>query len=136
MENNIPTTEQTAPNLNIYLNNATQQYLRTAARWAKFLALVGFVMIGLMVIIGLFLGFIMNMVSSDYMMDQPFPFPPFLFSVIYIILAAILIIPNLYMNSFANKTIKALDGKDEEILAQSISSLKSCSTASLLKNWV
>lgn len=112
----------TSPNLN--LTPAALKYLKTAARWAKFLALMGFVFVGLMILAGLFIGVIYNITESDMMMDQEMSIPSLLLSFLYISLAVILLIPNLFMNSFANKMVKSIEKRDEILVSKSFRSLK------------
>lgn len=111
-------------NQTIHIDNITQKYLKTAARWAKFLALLGFVFVGLMILAGIFVGIIYNITESDLMMDQKMPVPSYIISLFYLLGAMIFLIPNLFMNSFANKTVKAIEKKDADILSKSFRSLK------------
>lgn len=123
MENIKGNTEDTSLQ-DLKLTAATLKYLKTAARWAKFLALMGFVFVGLMILAGLFIGVIYNISESDIMMDQEMSIPSLLLSFFYISLAVIMLIPNLFMNSFANKMVKSIENNDEKLLSKSFRSLK------------
>lgn len=117
------TNESTLFELQIDHNGSA--YLKEAARWAKFLAIVGFVCIGLLVIIALFAGAVLSSFSS-------FAGPAsgaartsgaFL-TVIYILIAVLYFFPCLYLYNFAAKAQVALRGNDQEQLNQSLKNLK------------
>ena len=121
---NLKESRENAASADLNLSPSVQKYLKTAARWAKFLALMGFVFVGLMILAGLFIGVIYNITESDMMMDQEMSIPSLLLSFLYISLAVILLIPNLFMNSFANKMVKSIENRDEILLSKSFRSLK------------
>jgi hypothetical protein len=106
-------------------HNATA-YLKEAARWAKFLSIVGFVFCGLMIIIGIFAGSIFTFIFSR-MNPEGFGGAGVgvFFTVIYILLAALNFFPCLYTYNFATKAQTALRNNDQEQLNLSLKNLKS-----------
>ncbi len=117
------TNESTLFELQIDHNGSA--YLKEAARWAKFLAIVGFVCIGLLVIIALFAGAFLSSFSS-------FAGPASgaarvggaFVTVIYILIAVLYFFPCLYLYNFASKAQVALRSNDQEQLNTSLKNLK------------
>lgn len=107
------------------LNKAAAAYLEEGRKWAKFLAIMGFVGTGLMVIVGLFMGTIFSAIPYD-------DIPGFaggmgsVMSFIYILAALLYFFPSLYLYNFAEKTKSALLNKDDNQLAEALKNQKSC----------
>lgn len=99
-----------------------REFLRETAKWAKFLAILGFVMMGFLVILGFFMGAIMS--NSYGAMGYP-GFPSWFFSALYIIMAAIYIAPLYFLYQFSNKARIALDSNDNQLLTEALGFLKS-----------
>ena len=98
-------------------------YLNTAAKWAKFLAILGFIGIGIMVLAGLFMGVIftfLNIVPNT----THFPFPMGIIGFVYIILAAVYVMPVIYLNNFSNSISKAVAFRETAILTEALLNLK------------
>ncbi len=112
-------------NTNAGISDAAKGFLAEIAKWAKFLSILGFIGAGFMVLIGLFFGTFMGAMSG--MADDPAMamFPTTIFSVIYIAMAALIIIPTLYHYRFATKTQQALRSNDENLLTEALGNLKS-----------
>ena len=51
-------------------------------------------------------------------------FPPLLFSIFYVLIAAIYIIPVIFLNSFSNNAIKAVNDSNTESMTISMRNLK------------
>ncbi|PTX22578.1 hypothetical protein C8N40_101404 [Pontibacter mucosus] len=84
-------------------------YLSEVARWGKFLAIIGYVMIGIMVLAGLFAGAAMSMFLPQEAIGMA---GGGFFTV-------------LYLHRFSGKMQDALRLHDEELLASSFANLKS-----------
>jgi hypothetical protein len=96
-------------------------FLRETSRWAYFLSIVGFIAIGLMVLLGLFLGtFLENFASS-----MPTTIPLKFLSVVYLIIAAIYLIPVRYLYRFAVHIKYALRENNHENLNAGFANMKS-----------
>ena len=98
-------------------------YLLKAAKWGKFLAILGFIVSGLLIAGGIMMSFVLNMVSEE-MVPLNMPFSPKILSLIYIIIAGIFLIPVIFLNSFSNNAIKAVNLSSTEKMTTSLKSLK------------
>lgn len=108
------------------LNNTAKDYLRSTAKWQKFLAWVNIVCLSIGILFCLF--------GSSFWLDRmggfrggDFNYLQFIF-IFYGIVLIIILIPNFYRLLFANKCIKAIESSDEEMLSDSFKSLKTYST--------
>jgi hypothetical protein len=109
------------PTQGTVINETAKYNLLEAARWGKFLAVVGFVTMGLMIGAGLFMGAFMATISAA---QGGYPLSPAFFAVFYVILAAIYFYPVYALLKFSNLTKRALQGNDHDIFAQATGHLK------------
>jgi len=98
-------------------------FLLKTAKWGKFLAILGFIVTGFLFLAGILMSFVIGMLP-DEMIPLNMPFSPRVFSIIYIVIAGIYIIPVIFLNSFCNNTIKAIDNSSTENLTSSLKNLK------------
>jgi len=103
------------------MSGSSQEHLSGAANWAKFIAIVGFVGVGMMVIGGLLFGTIMSAIDPEM---EGLPFPTVLISFIYIIFAVVYFFPVLYLYRFTVHSRKALSQSDSGILSDALKNLK------------
>jgi hypothetical protein len=103
-------------------------YLKETARWAKFMAIVGFIFCGLIVIIAIFAGSILSgsLSRSFGSSSEVSGALGAVVSVVYILVALLYFFPCLYLYNFATKMQVALRSNDQEQLNQSLKNLKSC----------
>ena len=101
--------------------------LLTAAKWAKFLCIVGCIGVAIVVIFAIFLMGAGTMASS---MFSEMPFGPIAMGVLYLIIAALYIYPLIKGFQFANGAKAACLSNDENELARGINGL-----SSLTKFW-
>lgn len=107
------------------LSTTTLKWLFDTARWARFIAIIGFIFIGFMAIIGILIGPILSTLNEDMTNVSAFPLiSNGILSVIYIIVAAIYFFPVYYLFLFSNKVMKAYKAEDEESLNSSFQYLK------------
>lgn len=100
---------------NLILTESAVFYLGIIRKWAKFIAVVMFVMIGMMVIAGFFMGFAMNALST-MSVRQAMPFPSFFFTIIYLVIAVVYFFPVLYLYRFSQHLGNAIMmGSAEEL---------------------
>ncbi len=104
------------------LNNPTQlspadaDQIRGTAKWARFLAIVGFIMLGLMVVFGAFMGSFLGkiMAMQSQMTGNAMPFDTSMLGTIYLVIflisAVIYFFPTLFLYQYASRTLKALRG--------------------------
>ncbi len=103
------------------INAQIKTYLMETAKWAKFVAIVSIIMGGLMALGGLFAGTTMSQESEI----SPIPGGGAIFVVIYLVLAAIVITPSVFLYNFASKAINALRSGSEGELTVAFENLKS-----------
>lgn len=100
-------------------DKTSKNHLVEIAKWAKFLAIVGFVFIGIIVILGFSMGTIFSHISQ-----QAMPFPAFIFGFLYLIIGAIYFYPLYSLLKFANNAKIAVNQTNSESLKESLRHLK------------
>jgi len=98
-------------------------FLLKTAKWGKFLAILGFIVTFFLFIAGILMSFVIGMLP-DEMIPLNMPFSPRVFSVIYIVIAGIYIVPVIFLNSFCNNAIKAIENSSTANLTVSLRNLK------------
>ncbi|MEP7371794.1 MAG: DUF5362 family protein [Chitinophagaceae bacterium] len=105
-------------------------HLAEAAKWAKFLSIIGFVACGFIVLIGIFFGSFFSMFSGQLNRNSPYGDMPAsgalgtAMAIIYVIIALIYFFPCLFLFRFATKMKAALISNDQETLNTSFQNLK------------
>lgn len=109
----------------LLINNTSRNYLKEIAKWTFFLSIVGFIGIGFLVIVGVFLVF-MNNSDINTIMGSEYPFDMgIILSATYIVIALIYLFPVLYLFKFSRKLKAALNTKNDDTLAGAFEMLKS-----------
>lgn len=118
----------TTPSLfELQIDHNVSAYLRETARWAKFLAILGFIGCACMVLLALFAGSLIagslglmggGAYASGYLGGM--------ITVIYLLVALVMFFPCLYLYNFASRMQAALRSNDQEQLTKSFRNLKSC----------
>lgn len=102
-------------------------FLSETAKWAKFLAIIGFIMVGIIVIIAIGLSVFMGTLASSLPEAGPMgALSGGFVGIIYIGLALIYFFPILFLWRFATKMKIALASNDQAFLSSSFENLKSC----------
>lgn len=118
----ITTTE----NLNLQLTADSQSFLKETAKWAYFLSILGFVGIGLLVLLSLFMGTIFSKLGVFGNNFSPAPMMGVGFiTFLYLIMAVLYFFPVYYLFQFASKAKAAFSKNDNETLTTSLEYLKS-----------
>ena len=100
-------------------------FLLTAAKWGKFLAILGFIVTGLLIAGGIVMSFVLNKVSSaDELIPLNLPFSPAILSFLYILVVVIYVIPVFFLNKFSNNVLKAVNLSSTEKMTISLRNLK------------
>jgi hypothetical protein len=108
------------------LDSAAKDYLLTASKWARFLAILGLVFVGILVIFAFAAGVIFtNLGTTNPMFENMGKMGP-AFTFIYLILAGILFFPAWYLFKFATNAISTLTNSGSGNLTDSFKFLKSC----------
>jgi uncharacterized membrane protein len=116
--------EQSFLSGDLQIDAVSQSYLTETAKWAKFIAIAGFIFSGLIIIIA---GYYINMVTearSTYGGFRRDNSPLILGGVFYIVVAIIWIITSVYQLRFATKLQTALQGNNQDELQQSFLNFK------------
>jgi hypothetical protein len=116
MQNAITELEQ------LTLSNAAKGFLRETAKWGKFLSILGFIALGLMLMGSFFIGAFYNTTPQADIM--PFDLG-IVVTLIYIVVALIYIFPIYYLYQFSVKMREALISKDDAVLVTAFEMLKS-----------
>lgn len=107
------------------LTSESVSYILQAAKWGKFLAILGFIVSGLLILGGIAMSFVLNKVAGpDELIPINTPFPPVIFSIIYIVVAIIYLIPVIFLNTFSNNALKAVNLVSTEKMTTSLRNLK------------
>jgi len=109
------------------LNESAIAFLRESAKWSMFLAILGFIGIAFMVIMGLFMGTILSSFSQmgGGMNNSPFTMMPGLMAGFYIVIAVLYFFPIYYLFKYAQNTKIALQSANSDLLADALGYLKS-----------
>jgi uncharacterized membrane protein len=118
MENN--SFEEPKVVLNLSINDEIKLYLKETAKWAKFLAIIGYIGIGFLVLFSLFMLFGMTALAG---MFEALPLS--LMGIIYLLMALLYYFPVNYLNKFANKAKRALADNDQDEINLAFKNLKS-----------
>jgi hypothetical protein len=118
--------QQTPSNLfDLQVDQQSSVFLGESARWARFLAILGFIMCGLIALFGLLAGTILTGTMSSMNMGGASMLGGSLGALVYIGAAIICFFPFLYLYRFATKIRVALGNNDQVTLSESFKNLKS-----------
>lgn len=103
------------------LNAEIKGYIVTISKWGKFLSILGFIGIGLMVIAALFMG---SMVASLSNIPEGVSSGTMI-TVVYLIIAVVYFFPVLYLYKASTNLGAGIDSGSEESLTEGFKNLKS-----------
>jgi len=103
------------------LTDHAKKYLLEAAKWANFIAIFGFIAIGLLIIMSFSIGSIMANLPEGALGGLS----PKFFSFFYLIAAGIYFIPVFFLFQFGQKTKQALLEDDHNLLTFGLKKLRS-----------
>ena len=109
----------------INLNLASEDFLKNTAKWGKFLAIVGFVGVGFVVLMAVVAGTIFDSAMERAGGGSAGVVGGTFLSAFYLLFAVLYFFPVLYLYKFSDKMKAALDSKDEDLVAESFRNLKS-----------
>lgn len=115
-ENNYTATEIKDP---ITLNRQSVESLTETRKWTTFFSILGFIFVGLMVILALVMALILPFLNEAGQM----PYPPFLLSVIYLILGGLYLLPVIFLMRFGNFLKRALLSGSTEVFGEAMKNL-------------
>ena len=107
---------------NLVIDWRSKEFLKETAKWTKFLAILGFVGIGLMVLGSL----VMLFAPSSLMSNGDFPFGGKIFMMLlYLAFAVLYYFPISYLYQFSENTKKAIENNDNNAIRDACEFLKS-----------
>lgn len=98
----------------LVITESAKMHLRESAKWAKFLAILGFVALGIMVIASLIMLVAGTALSSASPVPMGIPFT--MIGIVYLIMAVLMFFPTYYMLNFANKFKSAVNSSSQSDL--------------------
>ena len=116
MQNAIKELEQ------LTITSGAKGFLTETSKWCKFLSILGFVGLGLLLLSSFFIYTIYSNMSQASAM--PFNLG-IVMTIVYVLIIAIYIFPIYYLYQFSVQLKKALISKDDETLASAFEMLKS-----------
>lgn len=119
MENNFDQQQQA--NNNTHINQNVKGYLLESAKWGRFLAIMGYIFVGLMVPIAF-----VFMLASKYFpgLNTNGSLTPG-FGALYLLLSGLYMIPVTYLHRFSTQVKYGIINKDELNVEESFKNLKS-----------
>jgi len=111
----------------IKLNEQAVDALRESAKWSTFLAILGFIGIGFMVLAALFMGSVTSLMpdTNPYGSASPFGAMKGMISIFYAVMAAIYFMPVYYLYKYASDMKNALMSRNSEMVSNALVHLKS-----------
>jgi len=126
--------EQTPEQNNLFglnVDDTIRNHLFETAKWGRFLAIIGFILCGLMIVLGIYFATSVNTSSGGYrgrydMYDQGSAFEGLgtMMAVLYVLIAVLYFFPCLFLLRFSNKMKAALAANDQALLTSSFQNLK------------
>ncbi len=110
-----------APEKLVMGNETIESYILESAKWGKFLAIVGYVFMGLMVLFAFVIMFGMSELSKA----TGTKFPSMLLGLFYLLFTGINFIPITYLYRFSTEAKQAVENNDEEQYTSAFGNLKS-----------
>ncbi|QNA42727.1 DUF5362 family protein [Lacibacter sediminis] len=102
------------------------RFLSETAKWGKFLSIVGFIFIGLIVILAIFAGTLLGTMAGFGGNAMLAGGMSIFITILYLAIAALYFFPCLYMFRFSTRMKRALAENNQELLNSSFENLKSC----------
>ncbi|HVW14236.1 MAG TPA: DUF5362 family protein [Mucilaginibacter sp.] len=123
-ETNVPASP--TPDPVIILDTEAQAYLRETGRWASFLAVMGFIFCGLILILAIFVGSVFTIMSRISPVYQNMPQTAgTAMSVFYILLDVLYFFFPFYLYRFSDRIKKGIVYTDANSVNSALSNLKS-----------
>jgi len=103
----------------IELTSEIKGYLLETSKWSKFIAIVGFVGIGILAVIG-----ILMLIGFSFLGNLYKGIPMWIVGVVYIVMSVIYYFPTIYLYKFSTKIKQGLQLEGEMVLADGFLNLK------------
>jgi hypothetical protein len=109
------------PENSIFLNAGIKKYLLETSKWGRFLAIMGYVSMGLLILLGLVVMLAFPLISRS----APVGFPMLIAGFVYMIMAALYYFPVTYLYKFSVKIKSGLISNDHQPVTLGFENLKS-----------
>jgi len=120
--------DQTPSLFSLSIDPSSKEHLAEAAKWARFLAIVGFIFLGFLIIMGIFVSLSLSRIDtygdSTVRASGLGAIMGAGTAIVYIIIGLIYFFPLFYLLRFANAARTALASNDQELMVQSFQNLK------------
>jgi len=126
MENNQQENpEMMQPAAQLQITQEAVSFLATTAKWTKFLAILGFIMTGFLIIAGIVVAVFFSMFRTqvENLGAMTYLSSPSI-GLIYFVIAIIYILPVIYLNNFSNGMTRAVRSGSTERLTYALQNLK------------
>jgi hypothetical protein len=117
MENTI-LDEKTTEQSSLTLSPESINYLKESRGWAMFIAILGFIGIGLLFVLALV------MIFAGSLMSSQLGFPGGLLGLVYVVMAVMMLFPTLYLFRYAQRIGTACSQNDQAALDDAMLNLK------------
>lgn len=108
------------------LSPLAQSYLTEAARWGRFLAIMGFILCAITIVLSFFMpAFVAQLPPYNTMSFEYSAAIKVTMTVVYLLLALLFFFPCLYLYRFSVKMQSAVKGMSQENFDESLKNLKS-----------
>ncbi len=110
---------------NIALSKTTLNWLYDTSKWARFIAILGFILIGFLIVVGLFIGPVLSVLNDSMDMEASrTALSSGVIAGIYFAIAVLYFFPIFYLFRFSNGFITAYKSENEEKINASFHYLK------------
>ncbi len=129
MEQYQPLSDQ--PIFSLSIDSQSRDFLSDGARWAKFLAIVGFIICGILVLSGVYSSIKLSSMNSalegtgyDTRFSNNYRMLSGMIMIVYVVIAFFYFFPCLFLFRFASQMRTALAAEDQATLTSSFRNLK------------
>jgi len=106
----------------VCIDEQSKDYLREIAKWGKFLAILGFIKFGFLLLYTI----VFPLVAANIECHLNYKLPRLAITLFFLILAIVIYFPSNYLYLFARYTRRALNQNDQDVLRHAFQELKAC----------
>jgi hypothetical protein len=119
--NNLTPMETTTETKKIEIDHEIISNLNSTRKWTMFLAILGFIFLGFIIVFGLIAGTFLSTFKSN---EVNLGIPESLMIILFIVIAAIYFFPVYFLFQFSRHTSKAVETLDKQDLNRAVKNLK------------
>jgi hypothetical protein len=119
--NNLTPMETTTETKKIEIDHEIISNLNSTRKWTMFLAILGFIFLGFIIVFGLIAGTFLSTFKSN---EVNLGIPESLMIILFIVIAAIYFFPVYFLFQFSRHTSKAVETLDKQDLNKAVKNLK------------